>query len=186
MESCYGFTTAISDRTMERYKEIGENSINNSISMTATDIVEYRLMQEDTSLRNIIQMKVGSIDSYSGSKSTIQLRKDKIKRRQGSPHVLRVHLQLKYPEVCQPIPLLNDTDQSSIITPNNGNMFYCKRLSIEPIQPKELNNKNLSSKLKKLEGRVRCHLIEVSSPTSEIKRKLFHSIVKKTRLLIRS
>ena len=82
---------------MERYEEMGVNSINNVMSMTATDMFEYRKFQEDTGLRNSIQRKMGIIDSYYDSKRMMQLHTDKIKRHKESPHVLHAHLQPNYP-----------------------------------------------------------------------------------------
>jgi len=118
---------------MESYEEMGNNSVNNAMSMTATDIVESLMMHEYTSLRYSLHMKVRIIDSNFDSKSMSQLRKDNIKRRKGSPYILDAHLQLKDPEVCQGIPLLKDTDQSSVVTPNDGNRVYCNYQSVEPI-----------------------------------------------------
>ena len=92
MDSFYGFTSTIADHMMKRYEEMGDNSTSNAMGMTTTDIVESHKMQEDTSLRNSFQMKVRIIDSYSDSKSMSQIRKDKIKRRRGSRHVLGSHL----------------------------------------------------------------------------------------------
>ena len=148
MDSLYGFTSVISERTMERYEEMGNNSIHNAMSTTATNIAESCTMQEDKNLQNSLQIKVGSIDPYSDSKSMSQLRKRKVNRHNGSTQVLGAHLQLKDPEVYHAISLFNDTDKSSVVTTNDGNRFYFNHLSINPIHPKELCYDNSSSKLK--------------------------------------
>ena len=74
-----------------------------------------------------------NVDSYSDSKSMSQLLKDRIKRRKELSHVLCEYLQLNDPDVCQNIPLLKYTDQSIIITPNDGNCSTTTRV---------LNSKN--------------------------------------------
>ena len=97
------------------------------------------MMQEDTRLRNSLQMKVGSIELYYDSKSIRKLYKDKVKMRKGLPHVLGTHLQLKDLEFCQDIPLCKGIDQSSSVTPNGGNRFHRNRLSVDPVQqPNEM------------------------------------------------
>ena len=59
----------------KRYTQLGVGNVSNALSMSAIDLIQSKLMQEDTTLKNTLQGKLGELSSFVEGKSIAQLRR---------------------------------------------------------------------------------------------------------------
>ena len=74
IDTFYGFTDSITAQIEKRYDQMGEGNVNDALCMSAIDLIQSKLMQEDTTLKNTLQEKVGELSSFVEGKSMAQLR----------------------------------------------------------------------------------------------------------------
>lgn len=76
----YSFTDSITAQTEKRYAQMW-GSVKNALCMSDIDLIQSKLIQEDTTLKNTLQKKVGKLSSFVEGKSMAQLRREVRKRK---------------------------------------------------------------------------------------------------------
>ena len=100
------FTPAIVDMTKQHVAKANNSTIENYMALTSEDILKSVELQENTSIQNDLQAKVGtlsvfleSMPSDGGTKSLTQLMKEAQHKRTVSPHKLKSHLDSEVTDV---------------------------------------------------------------------------------------
>ena len=71
---------------------MGEDNANDDLCMCATDLIQSKSMQEDMTLKNTLEEKVGKLSSFVEGKSMVQLRREARKRKKVHSEIATAHL----------------------------------------------------------------------------------------------
>ena len=170
------------------------------MAMTAIDLSNSTYLSDKTELRNVLQKNIGELKTKSNSLSVAQLRQQKKKMRKIDGNVTRNVLSLDniptFDYGCHLIQL-----NQIVVTPlekNNNKRWYRNRLSeiddlvddnfASTISSKSSNDlKSVKScdedenvTIDSLHNKVIMKLINISSPASKNKQKLFENVVEHT------
>ena len=176
LDSFFGFTNAIADLAQKRTANQDGAEARSVLGLTSEDLLQSIKLQEDTDLRNSLQLHVGMIDVQSpikiggSNKSLAELRREARIKRFVSPNKANSHLP-------------KDDAECSIVTPistmglNNNSRWYRNDLSNLPINPPIASPNATQQKSANLKKAVMKRLLHVSSPTTNKKRKCLTKLI---------
>ena len=148
----------------------------NVLGLTSEDLLQSIKLQEDTDLRNSLQLHVGPINVKSpikigdSEKSLAEMRREARIKRFVSPEKLNSHLSKNEDECSIVTPV-------STISPNKNSRWYRNELSIVPVNPPIATPDAKAQKSANLKKAVMKRLLQVSSPTTTNKRKCLNKLI---------